>query len=116
MRSRIDDMKKFLFSYGTFTQDYILKITQMVPSGWHVIHTTKETDLRKLAPDILFVLSGSAAHQKRQTVLIRFGCGSVKRAFVISLGSLTSFFQQFETRAVGETETDEEHGTFSINE
>jgi len=106
-------MKKFLFSYGTFSQDYITKITQIVPSGWHVVHTTKETDLRKLAPDILFVLSGSKAHQKRQTVLIRFGCGSAKRAFDVSLGSLAAFFQQFETRAVGETEADEEHGIFS---
>ena len=81
-----------------------------------MVHTTKDTDLRKLAPDILFVLSGSKAHQKRQTVLIRFGCGSAKRAFDVPLGSLTAFFQQFETSPVDETKTDEEHGTFSRNE
>jgi len=108
-------MKKVLFSYGSLSQDYIAKIVATVPPGWHVVHTTKETDLRKLAPDILFVLSGSVAHQKRQTVLIRFGCGSAKGTFDLPLGSLTAFFQQFETGPVHETKSEEEHGTPSMN-
>ena len=103
-------MKKVLLSYGSFSQEYIAKIVAAVPPGWHVVHRTKETDLRKLAPDILFVVSGSKADQKRQTVAIRFVGGSRKGTFVVSLGSLTGFFQDLETGSVDETKSDEEHG------
>jgi hypothetical protein len=103
-------MKKVLLSYGSFSQEYVAKILAAVPPGWHVIRTTKETDLRRLAPDILFVLSGSKADQKRQAVAIRFVGGCRKGTFIVSLGSLTGFFQQFETGSVDETKSDEEHG------
>ena len=78
---------------------------QLVPSGWHVIHTNSLVDGRETAPDILFILSGSKAQHKRQAVSIRFGCGSVKSTFEIFLGELPGFFEQFQTKQ----ETEEKH-------
>ena len=98
-------MKKFLFSHGHFSEDYRAKIVELVPSGWHAIHTNSLVDARETAPDILFILSGSKAQQKRQAVSIRFGCGSSKNTFEIFLGELSGFFKQFETTQ----ETEEKH-------
>lgn len=85
-------MKSYILSRGGFTDDYVAKIRNEMPNGWHCILTRRAVNLLKCGGNVLYILSGSPTQQKEQTVKVRFCGGASIGVLTIKLRELTGLF------------------------
>ena len=82
-------MRKLILCRHAFTNDYVKRIRELIPSDYRVTETSSTAHNNK-SPDYLFILSGSRQTQGCQHVKIRHVHGKGSE-FVIGLNKLKEF-------------------------